>query len=849
MAYQTLPALIALVFKLALLAYALRSPRQNVTTRLFIALLALFSLHNLVEFVGLNHFATHGLDARMTMYGYSYFVVGILFIALVLHLSLRLSTDRWDSVGRYSMLLYAPVVVLEFLLLATNKLVAGFTTFSNYTILRVAGPLYFLFETFAVLYLLAALAYLVYGARRSRAPIINRTRNRLWLAALSPFVLLNGYVIVANHFGLAKLSSTVFVPIAITLFLAITTYATHQYRLFDIEFYIPWSKVRKRKTAFYDRIRAMVAEIADLGSGSISHAVNRLADTFRCPVALVDDSRAVLAAAGPSRITALPLNMLRNVDHIMVANEIADAKPEMYALMKQHGIGAIVPFHPHSQNAASWLLLGDSFSENVYTPLDFRMVEQLFDKMADLFLDKLVAMRMQLADAQRHISALETRLQAAESNMTLMQGHLQTLTQENTRLLREQPADSLINMSQRASAPFTLTLLGRDKDLLRMLRQRFTQAESYAGPESASFRRQPPPDVLVIKVDDGTGAFERRLLQIATHSHRGCAILLYGARAHGFGYDYRRELAGSLVEVLPQNVADDALLRKIGALAELRRALHGAADADHPLLGMCPTFKESITEAKRLAGLADPVCVKTADLDEAVALARYMHDLSGAKGRLEVLRTMHAETESNNGVGRIGQLLANARSGTFVIDDIGALPNELWEQLLVESSQFTSTRLIVGQRAGSPMDAAASLRPLHPFVLDMPDLRARRADIPLLVHYFTLHFNLQAGSQRYLAQADIDELTAAEYPKDLRALKAAVFARLVAKEKCEVAAAPVELNTSGRTLDECVAQFEAQLIVDTLKRCEGNKSKAARLLGMRPNTLHYKLERYGLLDK
>ena len=43
-----------------------------------------------------------------------------------------------------------------------------------------------------------------------------------------------------------------------------------------------------------------------------------------------------------------------------------------------------------------------------------------------------------------------------------------------------------------------------------------------------------------------------------------------------------------------------------------------------------------------------------------------------------------------------------------------------------------------------------------------------------------------------------------------------------------------------------VAAFEARLIEQTLKRCQGNKSKAARLLGLRPNTLHYKLERYGL---
>ena len=54
------------------------------------------------------------------------------------------------------------------------------------------------------------------------------------------------------------------------------------------------------------------------------------------------------------------------------------------------------------------------------------------------------------------------------------------------------------------------------------------------------------------------------------------------------------------------------------------------------------------------------------------------------------------------------------------------------------------------------------------------------------------------------------------------------------------------LALADKTLEEHVAAFEAHLIAQTLKRCQGNKSKAARLLGLRPNTLHYKIERYGL---
>ena len=217
-------------------------------------------------------------------------------------------------------------------------------------------------------------------------------------------------VLTLLHFGIKWINASITFPIAITFFLVVTAYAIHQHRLFDIQFYIPWSKVRSRKTAFYGRIRAMIAELADLGS--VREAVHRLADTLGCSVALVSTGKPVLAVAGGAQqMVSFPLEQLRTIDRIVVANEIADSSPATYALMRQHGVAAVVPFYPHSQSASGWMLLGDAFSEQVYTPLDFKMVEQLFDKMAELFLDKLLLMRGQLAAAERRLKTMEFRLQ------------------------------------------------------------------------------------------------------------------------------------------------------------------------------------------------------------------------------------------------------------------------------------------------------------------------------------------------------------------------------------------------------------------------------------------------------
>ncbi len=444
MTTDAIPSLIALIFKAMLMAYALRFPVKNAATRLYLVLLALLSIHNVIEFAGFNHFAHYGLDGIIVGFGYAYFAIGIVFFAVILHISLRLSLDDWSQVKPFVPLLYAPVLPLEYLLLGTNRLVAGFRLFENYTILRIPGPLYFIFETYVPLYLLAAIAYLIYGARTSRPVALHRTRNRLWLFALLPFVAMNIYLIVANHFGIAKISSTAFVPIAITFFLLVTTYATHQYRLFDVEFFIPWSKLRRRKTAFYGRIQDMIGELAELKS--VKEAVVRVGQTLECPVVLFGACKGVVASSVPSPITAFPADELRSIQRIIVTNEIADRLPSTHAVMRRHGIAAVVPFHATSESAAGWLVLGDPFSSRVYTARDFRLVERLFDRLADCLLDDLVDLRRQLAATRREGRILAEKLSRLEHELADLQ-------KKNQRLLSERHRWVIARAARIATAP------------------------------------------------------------------------------------------------------------------------------------------------------------------------------------------------------------------------------------------------------------------------------------------------------------------------------------------------------------------------------------------------------------
>lgn len=452
--YVALPAFVALIFKLALLGYAAWSPCKSRIARLFFALLAALAAQNAVEFVGFYYYVNSGLSAIAGL-GFAYVALVIPIGALILHISLRLSFDfeRHDLRVRLQPFLYVPGVVLLYLLLFTDHLVVGFQPFKN-TVLRVPGAWYFLFETYMVGYFLTTLINLAYGSRPSRAPAIHRTRNRLWLLGIAPMGLLYIYLIIANHLVVAKITSTIYGPLVMTLPFVVAAYATYQQRLFDVSFLIPWSKARKRKAAFYHRVQSTISEMTS--TRSVRDILQLLANTFCCPVALIGGMRPIVAVesgtATPTgaaqvnfRIEEIPRDTLKQIDCVIVAHEIEEARPDLHRLMRRHHISSIVPLHPHSDMAASWMLLGDRFSEEVYTPVDFQVVEQLFRRISDRFLDKLLLMRSQLDEVQREVCEAHRRLallwQAklnTDKKLLDTQTELQTL-RNRTPLIDENP--------------------------------------------------------------------------------------------------------------------------------------------------------------------------------------------------------------------------------------------------------------------------------------------------------------------------------------------------------------------------------------------------------------------------
>ncbi len=148
---------------------------------------------------------------------------------------------------------------------------------------------------------------------------------------------------------------------------------------------------------------------------------------------------------------------------------------------------------------------------------------------------------------------------------------------------------------------------------------------------------------------------------------------------------------------------------------------------------------------------------------------------------------------------------------------------------------------------------AGSFRPdlfyrLHVFCIDLPPLRDRREDIPLLVNHFLNKFCLATSrAMPALSPEALDLLMRHEWPGNVRELENAVERALVVGRGSEIRPNDFsfqfqEETPGGKTLDD----VERAHIERILRETNHNLSRAARILDIDRTTLYNKLRRYGL---
>ncbi|MDH4100778.1 MAG: sigma-54 dependent transcriptional regulator [Nitrospirota bacterium] len=145
---------------------------------------------------------------------------------------------------------------------------------------------------------------------------------------------------------------------------------------------------------------------------------------------------------------------------------------------------------------------------------------------------------------------------------------------------------------------------------------------------------------------------------------------------------------------------------------------------------------------------------------------------------------------------------------------------------------------------------------LSVITLDMPPLRIRREDIPLLAEHFIAK---HGGNKRVVAEREfLSALARYTWPGNVRELENTIERALILRqgETLSIADLPERLTHKGETIaglslelpDEGISleELEKTLLVMALDRHEGNQTKAAKFLGLTRPTLIYRMEKYGI---
>ena len=140
--------------------------------------------------------------------------------------------------------------------------------------------------------------------------------------------------------------------------------------------------------------------------------------------------------------------------------------------------------------------------------------------------------------------------------------------------------------------------------------------------------------------------------------------------------------------------------------------------------------------------------------------------------------------------------------------------------------------------------------------LHMPPLRERKQDIPLLAEYFLSIFRQERGpGQLSLSEKAMQKMMEYDWPGNVRELRNALERAVVMGNGKQIL--PEDLPISGGrpsqssmevglTLKEAEDNFKKDFIKLTLKHTEGNRSKAAKIMGIQRTYLSRLISKYGL---
>jgi DNA-binding NtrC family response regulator len=217
-----------------------------------------------------------------------------------------------------------------------------------------------------------------------------------------------------------------------------------------------------------------------------------------------------------------------------------------------------------------------------------------------------------------------------------------------------------------------------------------------------------------------------------------------------------------------------------------------------------------------------------------------------------------------------------ADKGTVFLDEIGDVPTHIQVKLLriLQEREFERlgsnvTRSVdVRVVAATNVDLRAALEQgrfredlyyrLNVVPINVPPLRERKEDIPFLAIYFVRKLAADLGSAvTQISSGAMDRLLAYSWPGNVRELENTIERSMVLASGTVLESSDIRIESVRQTQPNSthepllpegftLEQWEQAMIREAMRRANGNKSQAARLLGLTRNALRYRLSQMGL---
>ncbi len=331
----------------------------------------------------------------------------------------------------------------------------------------------------------------------------------------------------------------------------------------------------------------------------------------------------------------------------------------------------------------------------------------------------------------------------------------------------------------------------------------------------------------------------------------------------------------------------ESLVRFFGAPENMVN--HQAKDQKFPVVEKEPKFREALALAKRYARHDITVLITGETGAGKEILARYIH-LSGPKAdkpfiacNLAAVPETLVESElfgyvkgAFTGAGQNKKgLIEAAEGGTLFLDEVGDLSSSVQVKLLrfMEGHEYYKVGDCVPSKAGVRVIAATN-KDLERAVLEksfredlyyrfngarviLPPLRKRREDIPILTEHFIAEACCRNQTPvKKISKAVEEVLLEYPWPGNIRELKNVIESTILVSEGEYLTLGDMPMHLQqfasnhreeiGSNALRRIEDVEKDLIARALEKSEGNKTRAAKILGISTRTLYRKLDRLSL---